>query len=245
MILPVIVICALIFPANFSTAAILFSTSMILMFIGRVSFKYLAGLIGTAIVFIGLLFALSYAFPNPVDKVFTRLPTWKARIEARFNPDVDSRQLIADDNYQSDHAKMALANGGVTGVGPGNSNERNFLPQAYSDFIYAIIVEEYGFIAGVFILMLYMILLFRGIRIVLKGPKSFGTFLVIGCCVSLTFQALINMAVATGLFPVTGQPLPLLSMGGTSLWFTSLAIGVILSVSRTVIKPKAEQVAVS
>jgi cell division protein FtsW len=138
----------------------------------------------------------------------------------------------SDASYQSDQAKIAIANGGVTGVGPGNSTQRNFLPHPYSDFIYAIILEEWGLAGGLFILFLYLILLFRALRVVHKGESVFGSLLAFGCSFSLVFQAFINMAVAVNLFPVTGQPLPLVSMGGTSIWFTSIAIGMILSVSR-------------
>ncbi|MDP6908232.1 MAG: FtsW/RodA/SpoVE family cell cycle protein, partial [Flavobacteriales bacterium] len=132
------------------------------------------------------------------------------------------------------------ANGGIAGVGPGNSSQRNFIPHPYSDFIYAIIIEEWGLIGGMGILFLYLILLFRGLRIVHKGANTFGALLAFGCCFSLIFQAFINMAVAVNLFPVTGQPLPLISMGGTSIWFTSIAIGMILSVSRSIQKPEKE-----
>ena len=140
---------------------------------------------------------------------------------------------MADANYQTEQAKIAIATGGITGVGPGNSVQRNRLPSAYADFIYAIIIEEWGSVGGMGILFLYLILLFRGLRIVHKGTTTFGTLLAFGCMFSLIFQAFINMAVAVNLFPVTGQPLPLLSMGGTSIWFTSIAIGMILSVSRS------------
>ena len=138
----------------------------------------------------------------------------------------------SEENYQADQAKMAIGTSGMIGKGPGRSDQRNFLPQASSDFIFAILIEEWGVIAGAFIVFLYLVLLFRGVRIASRTPKSFGSFLAIGLTFSLVFQAMINMAVAVNLFPVTGQPLPLVSMGGTSIWFTSIAIGIILSVSR-------------
>lgn len=228
IIWPVLIICALILPANFSTAAVLFVTSLVVMFIGRVRFKYLAGLIGAIILSGSFVFLLSYAVP--IEKVLPRFGTWKARIETYFSN--EETPDMADANYQTEQAKIAIATGGMLGVGPGNSVQRNRLPSAYADFIYAIIIEEWGFVGGMAILFLYLILLFRGLRIVHKGTTTFGTLLAFGCMFSLIFQAFINMAVAVNLFPVTGQPLPLLSMGGTSIWFTSIAIGMILSVSR-------------
>jgi cell division protein FtsW len=229
IIWPVLIVCALILPANFSTAAVLFATSLVVLFIGRVKFKYLAGLIGAIILSGSFVFLLSYAVP--IEKVLPRFGTWKARIETYFTS--EEAEGMADANYQTEQAKIAIATGGITGVGPGNSVQRNRLPSAYADFIYAIIIEEWGSIGGMGILFLYLILLFRGLRIVHKGTTTFGTLLAFGCMFSLIFQAFINMAVAVNLFPVTGQPLPLLSMGGTSIWFTSIAIGMILSVSRS------------
>lgn len=229
IIWPVLIVCALILPANFSTAAVLFATSLVVMFIGRVKLKYLAGLVGTIILSGSFIFLLSYAVP--IEKALPRFGTWKARIETYFSH--EENEEMADANYQTEQAKIAIATGGLTGVGPGNSVQRNRLPSAYADFIYAIIIEEWGSIGGMSILFLYLILLFRGLRIVHKGTTTFGTLLAFGCMFSLIFQAFINMAVAVNLFPVTGQPLPLLSMGGTSIWFTSIAIGMILSVSRS------------
>lgn len=226
---PVIIVCALILPANFSTAAVLFATSLVVLFIGRVKFKYLAGLIGAITLAGAFVFLLSFALP--IEKVLPRFGTWKQRVETYFSNEETAES--ADANYQTEQAKIAIATGGITGVGPGNSVQRNRLPSAYADFIYAIIIEEWGFVGGMAILFLYLILLFRGLRIVHKGTSTFGTLLAFGCTFSLIFQAFINMAVAVNLFPVTGQPLPLLSMGGTSIWFTSIAIGMILSVSRS------------
>jgi cell division protein FtsW len=158
-----------------------------------------------------------------------RLGTWKSRVTGF----VDGND---GNNYQAEQAKIAIATGGIVGKMPGNSTQRNFLPHPYSDFIYAIIVEEYGLLGGVFVVLLYLILLFRAVKIVTKAPGSFGSFLTIGVAFSLVFQAMINMGVAVGLLPVTGQPLPLVSMGGTSIWFTSLSIGIILSVSKEIAK---------
>jgi len=238
LVWPILLICALILPANFSTSAVLFTSSLVVLYIGRVKFKYIAGLIGSIMLAGTFVILLSYAVP--IEKVLPRFGTWKARVETYFTKEKTPQQ--ADANYQTEQAKIAIANGGITGVGPGNSSQRNFIPHPYSDFIYAIIIEEWGLIGGMGILFLYLILLFRGMRIVHKGTNTFGTLLAFGCCFSLIFQAFINMAVAVNLFPVTGQPLPLVSMGGTSIWFTSIAIGMILSVSRTVQEPKKELV---
>ncbi|MDF1673190.1 MAG: FtsW/RodA/SpoVE family cell cycle protein [Vicingaceae bacterium] len=222
LMLPVLLVCGFIFPANFSTAAMLFTTSMIIMFIGRVPIKYMLSLIG--IILATLLLALTVASAKP--DLLPRLGTWVSRIET-FTQGGDS-----DSNFQADQAKIAIATGGIVGKGPGGSTQRNFLPHPYSDFIYAIVIEEYGLIGGLFVIVLYLILFYRGVKIAQRAEKTFGTFLAVGLSFSLVFQAMINMAVAVNLFPVTGQPLPLVSMGGTSIWFTCLAIGIILSVSR-------------
>lgn len=234
MIVPIIVICGLILPANFSTAAILFITCLILMFIGRVNVKHLLSLVGCAILGFALLVGISYVVP--VEKVFPRMETWKQRVETYFisAESEEDTTAISDASFQSDQAKIAIATGGLFGKGPGNSDQRNFLPHPYSDFIYAIVIEEYGLIGGVLVLLAYLILLFRGVKIVVKSPNTFAALLALGCCFMLIFQGLINMAVAVNLFPVTGQPLPFVSMGGTSLWFTSMAVGIILSVSRAI-----------
>jgi cell division protein FtsW len=224
VILPIFIVCGLILPANFSTAAVLFTSCLVLMFIGRVNIKYIFGVIGTGIVAMIFVLLIANVFPN----VFPRANTWVKRIENFSNQDSKS-------NYQVEQSKIAIASGGLTGNGPGNSKQRNFLPHPYSDFIYAIIIEEYGIVfGGLGILFLYMVLLYRSIKVVIKCPRTFGSLLVIGIAFSLVFQALINMAVAVNLMPVTGQPLPLVSMGGTSIWFTCIAIGIILSVSRGV-----------
>jgi len=225
-ILPVVLICMLILPANFSTAAILFVTCIVLMFIGRVNLKYIMALAGVGFAGIILLLAIAMAAPN----LLPRSTTWKNRIE-NF---IDKDKASVDETYQVDQAKIAIVSGGVFGKSPGKSTQRNFLPHPYSDFIFAIIIEEYGIVGGVVVMLLYLILFFRVIRIANKCPGNFGALLSVGIGFSLVFQALINMAVAVNLFPVTGQTLPLISMGGTSIWFTCISIGIILSVSRRI-----------
>lgn len=224
ILLPVLVICGLILPANLSTAAILFVTCMILMFIGGVKFRYLLSLAGIGIA--GLALLVTFLMVSP--KSSGRLGTWQQRIET-FKGGGDS-----DDNFQAEQSKIAIANGGVIGKMPGNSMQKNFLPNPFNDFIFAIIIEEYGVIGAIIIVLMYLILLYRGIRIAIKAPGNFGALLAIGVTLSLVIQAFANMAVAVNLVPVTGQPLPMVSMGGTSIWFTSIAIGIILSVSKEI-----------
>lgn len=221
ILIPVLICCGLILPSNFSTAAVLFATSLVLMFIGRVNLKYIAYMIGIGIAGLLLMFMIAKIYPQ----VLPRMDTWIARVESFKGGD-------EKENYQVEHAKIAIATGGIIGKMPGNSLQRNVLPHPYSDFIFAIIIEEYGLIGGAFLVLLYLILLYRGVRIATRSHGSFAAFLAIGLSFSLVFQAFINMAVAVNLLPVTGQPLPLVSMGGTSLWFTSIAVGIILSVSR-------------
>lgn len=230
IIVPVMLVCGLILPANFSTAAMLFVTSLIVMFIGRINIKYILSLVGIGVGTMLILLLIGKSNPD----LLPRMGTWAKRIET-FQGGGSK-----DANYQAEQAKIAIATGGPIGKGPGGSTQRNFLPHPYSDFIYAIIIEEYGTIGGIIVIFLYLILFFRGIRIASKAENTFGSLLAIGLSFSLVFQALINMAVAVNLFPVTGQPLPLVSMGGTSIWFTCLAIGIILSVSRENEKPEKE-----
>jgi cell division protein FtsW len=220
VIAPIVIICALIFPANFSTAALLFLTCLVLMFVGRMNAKHLWLLIGSGVIFIVFLVMIIWNFPDAIP----RGRTWKARIENFSKGDSES-------NFQAEQAKIAIARG-IVPQGPGNSISRNFLPQASSDFIFAILIEEWGIITAIIIIFLYIVLLFRGVRIANNSERTFGSLLAIGLTFSLVFQAMINMAVAVNLFPVTGQPLPLISMGGTSIWFTSISLGIILSVSR-------------
>lgn len=207
------VICGLIALTNLSSAILLFATCMLLMFIGRVPVKYLAML-----VFVGCLsgvMALQFG---------VRGETAKSRIESFF---------IGDElSYQAKHARIAVATGGVFGKGPGQSIQRNVLPHPYSDFVYAIIIEEYGWIGGAFVVMLYLLLLYRGMRTVNNSERAYGGLLSAGLTFAIVVQAMVNMGVVVGLGPVTGLPLPLISMGGTSLLFTGLALGIILSVSR-------------
>jgi cell division protein FtsW len=220
-------ICLLIAPENLSTALVLFATCFLILFIGRVKIKHLAIITGSVVLAGLLFFAFLFVVPEKALKGTGRMLTWKSRIESFGKKTEDP-----DKSYQNDHAKIAIATGGVFGKFPGNSTERNFLPEAYSDFIYAIIAEEYGMIGAILMLMLYMFFLYRAMRMVLKSPKAFGALIAVGLSFSLVLQALINMAVAVNLFPVTGLTLPLVSKGGTSIILTSVAFGVIMSVSR-------------
>ncbi|MDQ8004854.1 MAG: putative peptidoglycan glycosyltransferase FtsW [Pedobacter sp.] len=215
----VCVVFVLIALANLSTALMLFGVSILLLIIGRISIKQIATVCAG-----GLVLLMFVVFLGP------RRETYKSRINSYLHPELQH----SDKTYQSDHSKIALATGGLLGKGPGNSTERNFLPHPYSDFIFAIIIEEYGTVGGLAVIMLYLVLLYRCVRIVNRSPKAFGALLAAGLSFSLTIQAFANMAVAVGLGPVTGVPLPLVSMGGTSMIFTSIAFGIILSVSRDV-----------
>ena len=226
-------ICILIAPENLSTAMVLFATCFLILFIGRVKIKHLALITGVVMV-AGILF-FTLLFVAPENALKGRMLTWKNRVESFGKNEID-----ADKTYQNDHAKIAIATGGIFGKLPGNSIERNFLPEAYSDFIYAIIAEEYGLIGALIMLMLYMFFLYRAIRIVLRSPKAFGALIAVGLSFSLVLQALINMAVAVNLFPVTGLTLPLISKGGTSILLTSVAFGVIMSVSRYIEEDEPE-----
>lgn len=220
--LPVFGVLALILPANFSTTAIIFAMIVMLMFIGGYPLKYLGIILGAGAVFLTLFVLSAKAFP---DVFPNRVDTWISRIE-NFSDNADT-----DADYQIEKAKIAIASGGFTGLGPGKSIQKNFLPQSTSDFIYAIIVEEFGIVGGVFLMLVYLFLLFRLVVVAHKSTSAFGKLLVIGVGLPIVFQAMINMAVAVELFPVTGQTLPLISSGGTSIWMTCLAIGMVLSVS--------------
>lgn len=215
----VAVICALIAWANMSTALMLFVTSCLLLIIGRISIRHIL-----TVVIAGSLALSVVVFLGP------RRNTYKSRIEAFMNKE----EAGNDKTFQADQAKIAIVSGGLIGKGPGNSTQRNFLPHPYSDFIYAVIVEEYGMIGGVAIVIMYLVFLYRSVRVVTRAPKAFGALLSAGLSFSLVIQAFANMAVASGLLPVTGVPLPLVSMGGTSILFTSVACGIILSVSRDI-----------
>ena len=221
---PVGIICVLIMPANLSTALMLFATSATMMFIGRVKMKHLLTIFSMGIVALVLFFMVAKML-----HLGGRIGTWQNRIE-NFMGSSDSNNN-SDANYQVDQSKIAVVTGGLIGKGPGNSHQRNFLPHPYSDFIYAIIIEEYGMITGFIVLIAYLILLFRAGVLVRKCDRAFPAFLVLGLTLLLVFQAMINMAVAVNLFPVTGQTLPLVSMGGSSLLFGGISFGIILSVS--------------
>jgi len=218
---PVALILMLILPANFSTTAIIFSMILIVAFIGGYPLKYIGYILGAGFLVLALFILIAKAFP---DAMPNRVNTWGNRIENFSNSD-------GQESYQVEKAKIAIATGGILGKGPGKSIQKNFLPQSSSDFIYAIIVEEYGLVGAALIVFVYFLLLFRIFIIVKKATTIFGTLLVVGVGLPIIFQAGINMAVATNLFPVTGQTLPLISSGGTSIWMTCFALGMILSVS--------------
>ena len=243
IIAPVAITCALIAPANLSTALLLGASCLLLMFIGRVSTKHLLMTIGVALIPIVFLISAAVirhgkeknedtvvAVKKSSSTLFGRVDTWIGRMESFIYGSKD----IDEGAYQVNQAKIAIAKGGMFGVGPGNSTTRDYLPQAYNDFIYAIIMEEYGLIGGAFIMFIYLVFLYRCIRIYKRCPYAFGAFLALGLSFTLAIQAVANMAVTVNLFPVTGVTLPLVSMGGTSFIFTCLAIGIILSVARNV-----------
>lgn len=225
----VCVVFVLIAWANLSTALMLFGVSILLLIIGRISIKQI-GMVCAG----GAILLTFIVFLGP------RAETYKSRVNSFLHPE----QQHSDKTYQADQSKIALATGGVFGKGPGNSTQRNFLPHPYSDFIFAIIVEEYGLLGAFTVVLLYLVLLYRCVRIVTQSPKAFGALLAAGLSFSLTIQAFANMAVAVGLGPVTGVPLPLVSMGGTSMIFTSIAFGIILSVSRDVEEKGSKKVIV-
>ncbi len=220
--LPVGVILILILPANFSTTAIIFCMTLMLTFIGRYPLKYIANILGMGIVALGLFILVVKAFPEAMSN---RVNTWENRFAGFFNSEE------AEENYQVEKAKIAIATGGPFGKGAGKSVQKNFLPQSSSDFIYAIIVEEYGMMGALLVIFMYFLLLFRIVITARKATTIFATLLVTGVGMPIIFQAIINMAVAVNLFPVTGQTLPLISSGGTSIWMTCFAIGMVLSVS--------------
>jgi cell division protein FtsW len=228
LIVPVIIVCGLIAPADLGTAVIVFVTCIFMVFIGRVALKYLFLLLLLGIVVFAFLVILGRFIPNHI-----RVDTWTSRVEQYLNEE--------DGGYQIQQAKIAIANGGILGRGPGNSTQRNHLPSAYADFIYSIIWEEYGMLGGLLVLGLYLLLLFRAVRLVTISPKAFGAMLAIGLSLSLALQAMVNIAVNVHLVPVTGVTLPMLSLGGTSIIFTCLAFGMILSVSKHIEQLKQQQ----
>lgn len=225
----VILICGLILPANFSTAFMLFMVCYILMFIGRVRFKYLLSF-GSILLFI-LSVTIFIALHSEWEG---RWVTWKNRIESFIDKE-------SGDNYQVNQSKIAIVSGGLIKLRPGKSIQRNYLPHPYSDFIYSIIIEEYGLAGGVVVMFLYLYLLFRAGVIVRKSTRTFPAFLAIGLTILIVMQAMINMAVAVNILPVTGQPLPIISMGGTSILFTCISLGILLSVSRGIDQPEATE----
>jgi cell division protein FtsW len=254
VIIPVAIVCLLIAPANLSTALLVGATSLMLLFIGRTRAKHLLLAIAIALVPVVILVLAAVIRHRPEgaavtkpksenrSRMFVRVDTWISRVETFI---YGTKENSEEDNYQVNQAKIAIANGGWVGLGPGNSRQRNFLPHPYSDFIYAIIIEEYGLVGGAFIIFIYLIFLFRSIRLFKKCPFAFGAFLALGLSFTLVIQAIANMAVNVNIFPVTGVTLPLVSMGGSSFLFTCLAIGIILSVARNVEKLEGEKELIS
>ena len=232
LMIPIGAVCGLILPANFSTAALTFLVCLVLMFLGKVPMKWIGSMVGLAIGGFVLLVGVNEAFDLGV---LPRVETWQARLENFGEAD-------SEGNYQVEHAAIAIANGGMLPYnGPGGGESRNHLPHPYSDMIYAFIIEEYGSIlGGIGLLLLYLILMRRSIKVAAKCEKPFGALVAVGLSFNLVLQAMVNMGVAVGLLPTTGQPLPLVSMGGTSIWFTCLAIGIVLSVSRSLEPPTTE-----
>ena len=231
----IMLICMLIFPEDFSTSAVLFMTSMMLLFIGRIPMKQFGALVGIGV----LVFGSAIVIVWNSDVQFGRIATMKSRVEAFMDGSDDGG------TYQSRQAKIAVARGGFTGEGPGNSRQKNFLPSPFADFIYAIIIEEYGSIfGGLALIVLYLLLLYRCFRIVLKTQNSLAALMAIGLGFSLVTQAFINMGVAVNVLPVTGLALPIVSRGGTSILFTSIAFGIIISASRTIYPEREDEATV-
>jgi cell division protein FtsW len=233
VLLPMLFTCALIAPANLSTALMLGVTCSILFFIGRVQVKHLMLLFVVGLMGVSTLFVVSKLTG------FGRAKTWEQRIEDFAGG--KKKEGKPEDVYQVQQAKIAIANGGITGRGPGRSLQKNFLPHPYSDFIFSIIIEEYGLIGGGVLMLLYLLFLWRSILIFKRCPFAFGAFLAVGLSITLVFQAMLNMAVNVHLVPVTGLTLPMVSMGGSSIWFTSIAIGIVLSVSKYVDEMEGEK----
>lgn len=228
-VVPIGIVCFFIAIADLSTAAMIFMTSVILLFVGRTPIKYLLRLAGSLFIFLTFFFMIVMNHETFGLSGVGRISTWNHRIEAFFSGSQD-----VEGNFQSVQAKIAIGTSGLFGKGPNDSTQKEFLPHPYSDYIYAIVIEEYGLIGGSFLLFLYLLFLFRCIRIVMRAPKAFGALLAVGLSFNLVIQALLNMAVTVNLLPVTGLPLPMVSWGGTSIWFTSISIGLILSVSRNI-----------
>lgn len=226
---PLIVICSLILPNNFSTSALIFLNGLVLMFVAKVNIKYIISIIGLGIFGALFIYGIAKISPEISNKIMPRSATWISRVDSFFNTK-EVKKL--DQDYQQQQALVAIYNGGFSGVGPGKSTQRNILPYSSSDFIFAIMVEEYGLLLGaIFPMLLYLILFYRALRIAAKISSVFGGLICIGLMFSLVFQAFVNMLVSVGVLPVTGQTLPLISMGGTSILFTCITLGIILSVS--------------
>jgi len=223
IVMPIIIICGLIAPADLSTAMLLFTTCLLMMIMGRVALRDISWLLLMGVATFGFLIALGTNYPELI-----RVGTWINRM----NEFLDN----TDGGYQIQQAKIAIADGGLFGLGPGNSIQRNFLPAPYSDFIFAIIIEEYGLIGAFTVIAMYVLLFFRIVRIITNSPKAFGAMLVLGLGLIICIQAMANIAVSVDLVPVTGLTLPMISMGGTSIIFSSIAFGMILSVSRYIEK---------
>ncbi len=237
LIIPVGIICILIAPANLSTALLIGGIALLLMFIGRVRVRHIMMIIGLALIPLIFLVSVASHYYDTQEQVsedlpavlsFGRMPTWIKRVQEFMYSDKE------DASYQVQQAKIAIATGGIVGKGPGKSEQRNFLPHPYSDFIYAIIIEEYGLAGGAVILLIYLLFLFRSVKLFQRCPYAFGAFLAVALSFTLVIQAMVNMAVNVNLFPTTGVTLPLVSMGGSSLLFTCFSIGIILSVARNV-----------
>lgn len=245
----IVLICGLIAPENFSTAGMIFLVVLIMMFVGGIPWKQLGALLGVLVISGACLFSFMRFAPEETVASMSempglhRLPTWAGRLRGHGELPVDAASYDISKNPQVTHAKIAIATCNGIGRGPGNSVARDFLPQSFSDFIYAIVIEELGLFGGAFVMFLYIVLLFRSARIASRCERNFPAFLVMGLSLMLVIQAMVNMAVAVGVFPVTGQPLPLISKGGTSTLINCIYIGIILSVSRSS-KKKAEDVPV-
>lgn len=248
LIVPVFIICILIAPANLSTALLIGGIALMLMFIGRVSVRHILLVVGAALIPLIILVSVASHYYNKEEHVskdlpavltFGRMPTWVKRVQNFMYASNE------DASYQIQQAKIAIATGGILGKGPGKSEQRNFLPHPYSDFIYAIIIEEYGLVGGAVIMLIYLLFLFRSIRLFRRCPYAFGAFLAVALSFTLVIQAMVNMAVNVNIFPTTGVTLPLVSMGGSSLLFTCFSIGIILSVARNVEQAEGKNAALA
>ena len=234
-----VVICGLIVPENFSTAGLAFLVVLLMMFVGGIPWKQLGSLVGIIVIAGACLFTFFRFAPDSTLSTLSecpglhRLPTWANRVRGHGDMPESAAEYDITKNPQVTHARIAIATCNVIGRGPGNSVERDFLPQSFSDFIYAIVIEELGLGGGAFVMFLYIVLLFRSARIASRCERNFPAFLVMGLSLMMVTQAMVNMAVAVGVFPVTGQPLPLISKGGTSILINCVYLGVILSVSRS------------